>query len=61
MNKNRLVITAAMVLTLIVLVAWQLKRNAQIAECHAGGGAWNGAICRPEPGRIIIQRDLRRS
>ena len=60
-NRNRLLITVAMVLTLIVLLAWQLKRNAQVAECHDKGGVWTGALCRPAPGRVRIQGDLRRS
>jgi hypothetical protein len=61
MNRNRLLFSAAMVLSLLILFAWQQSRGAQITACHDKGGIWTGATCRPEPGRIIIQRDLRRS
>jgi hypothetical protein len=61
MNRNRLLISAALVLTVITLLAWQQSRNSLIAACQEKGGIWSGNACRPEPGRIIIQRDLRRS
>jgi hypothetical protein len=61
MNRNRALISTLMVLSLIVLLAWQQQRAAKIASCQEKGGVWSGTTCRAEPGRILIQRDLRRS
>ena len=45
------------------LLVWQRGRSRVIAECVAGGGAWNGPTsrCVPLPGPPLLQRDLRRS
>jgi hypothetical protein len=60
-NRNRLLISATLVVTLFLLLAWQQQRHNIVAACQDKGGQWNGSSCRPDPGRIIIQRDLRRS
>jgi hypothetical protein len=60
-NRHRLLISATLILTLVALLAWQQQRHGLVASCQDKGGLWNGSACRPDPGRIIIQRDLRRS
>jgi hypothetical protein len=61
---NRFLISGAVTLVLVLLLAWQHQRYRLVAACVDSGGLWNGATgsCRPDFGRgITLQRDLRRS
>ena len=63
LNRNRLLIAALAVIALGALLLWQRQRLDQVQACVTQGGLWDGAssTCKPDPNRIIIQRDLQRS
>ena len=60
---NKFLISGVVTLALVLLLTWQQHRVKQVTACVDRGGLWNGAssTCRPDLGRITIQRDLRRS
>jgi hypothetical protein len=60
---NRFLIAGAVSLVLVLLLTWQHHRIKLVTACVDRGGIWNGVTssCRPDLGRITIQRDLRRS
>jgi hypothetical protein len=60
---NKFLISGVVTLVLVLLLTWQQHRVKQVTACGDRGGLWNGATstCRPDLGRITIQRDLRRS
>jgi hypothetical protein len=60
---NRFLIAGVASLVLVLLLTWQQHRLKLVTACVDNGGIWNGAAstCRPDLGRITIQRDLRRS
>jgi hypothetical protein len=60
---NRFLIAGVLSLVLVLLLTWQHHRVRLVTACVDRGGIWNGttSTCRPDLGRITIQRDLRRS
>ncbi len=60
MSRSRLLIATALFVLVAALMAWQYRRHALVSACIETGGTWDGAACRADPGRIIIQRDLQR-
>jgi hypothetical protein len=62
-DMTRFLIAGVVSLILVLLLTWQHHRIKLVTACMDRGGVWNGAtsICRPDLGRITIQRDLRRS
>jgi hypothetical protein len=60
---NRFIIATCVSLVLVLLLVWQKHRVNLVTACADRGGLWNGktSTCRPDLGRITIQRDLRRS
>ena len=62
LTPNRLLIAAAAAIALVLLLLWQYHRLDQVQACIMQGGLWDGAssTCKPDPNRIIIQRDLQR-
>ncbi len=61
MSRNRLLMASVVVLVLAALMGWQYRRYALVTACVENGGIWTGVTCRPDPGRIQIQRELQRS
>jgi hypothetical protein len=63
MSRRRLLIAVAAGCGLLLLLAWQVHREARIEACIEKGGRWDGPTsrCVPDPSRITIQRDLYRS
>jgi hypothetical protein len=63
MSRRRLLIAATAALSVLLLLAWQIHREAQMRRCVASGGQWEGtnSRCVPPPSGITIQRDLYRS
>jgi hypothetical protein len=62
MSRRRLLIAVAAGCSLVLLLAWQLHREARIERCLETDGRWDGpnSRCMPDPSRITIQRDLYR-
>ena len=62
MSPLRLAAAVAMSVVVVVLLAWQLRREQLVKACLNGGGAWNGAqsTCNG-PLLPILRRDLERS
>ncbi len=60
-SRNRLLVSVALGLIVAALMVWQYRRNALVRGCIEEGGIWTGVGCRPDPGRIHIQRELQRS
>lgn len=60
MSRNRLLISAALLLVVAALMAWQYSRHALVTACVADGGMWDGSSCKSDPRRIILQRELQR-
>jgi hypothetical protein len=60
MSRPRLIFATCTAAALLVLLAWQLHRERQIAACLDNGGTWTGTGCGPLKLRPILQRDLRR-
>lgn len=60
---RRWLAAAAVLVVLAVLFGWQHRREQAIARCTEDGGLWDGrnSRCAPDPSRVILQRDLRRS
>lgn len=60
---NRFLMAGVASLVLVLLLTWQQHRIKLVTACVDNGGLWNGvtSTCRPDLGRITIQRDLRRS
>jgi hypothetical protein len=63
MSRGRMLIAAALTLSIIALMTWQMMRERQIAACLNAGQVWNGPQSRCErPRAPILERDgLRRS
>ena len=62
LNHNRLLVAALAVIVLGLLLLWQHKRLDQVQACIMQSGLWDGAssTCKPDPNRVLIQRDLQR-
>ena len=63
MSRNRIVLAAVALVVLATLLLWQRQRLNQVQACVAQGGIWDGSasVCKPDPNRILIQRELQRS
>lgn len=63
LSQKRILIALAAAILLAALTLWQRQRFDQVQACAAQGGIWDGQLstCKPDPNRILIQRDLQRS
>jgi hypothetical protein len=63
MSRARILVAVACALALLVLAGWNAQRQRLVARCLEAGGQWVGpqSRCDPDPRRITIQRELRRT